>query len=438
MQRDKEGPFMSYKVESVNGCTKKIAFDFKTLDLTSEIKTSLLAKQKSANLKGFRKGKAPLSMVEKFYGPQIETDAVNQFVQNRFFEAVEKEDLRVVGYPTFENLKYEPGKSLSFDAKVEIFPEVKVKDVSGYKFEKEKVTIDDKDLEGVKKNYLANKAELKEVTDASVALDKGHMAVINFQGEKENGEKPENMKGEDYVLEIGSNTFIPGFEEGLLGMKKGDKKDVKLTFPADYHFDELKGAKVVFHVELLEIKEKITPEFTDALAKEFGFESVADFNEKNKKNLLKQRQRAASEKLHQSILEKLVAENPFEVPTALIAQQEHHLREEVSKTLKAQGFNDQMLAEYFEKWKADITTKALFQVRSGLILDTLAKQYEITSSDSEMDKKYEEMAEGTGLTADQIKKYYTSDENLKKNLSYAIREEKTFDKICSLAKVTEK
>ncbi|GAB4019060.1 MAG: trigger factor [Bdellovibrio sp.] len=429
---------MSYKVESVNGCTKKIAFDFKTLDLTSEIKTALLAKQKTANLKGFRKGKAPLSMVEKFYGPQIETDAVNQFVQNRFFEAIEKEDIKVVGYPVFENLKYEPGKSLSFDAKVEIFPEIKVKDVSGYKFEKEKVSIEDKDLDAIKKNYLSNKAEVKEVTDASVTLDKGHMAVINFQGEKENGEKPENMKGEDYVLEIGSNTFIPGFEEALCGMKKGDKKDINLTFPDDYHFDELKGAKVKFHVELLEIKEKIIPDFTDELAKEFGFESVADFNEKNKKNLLKQRERAASEKLHQSILEKLVEENPFEVPTALIAQQEAHLRDEVTKTLKAQGFNDQMLAEYFEKWKDDVTTKAIFQVRSGLILDTLAKQFEITSTESDLEKKYEEMAAGTGITVEQIKKYYTSDEKLKKNLIYAIREEKTFDKICSLAKVTEK
>ena len=122
---------MSYKVESINGCTKKLNFDFQTLDLSSEIKSAVLSKQRTANLKGFRKGKAPLSMVEKFFGPQIESDAINQYVQNRFFEAVQKESINVVGYPSFENLKYEPGKSLSFDAVVEVFPDVEVKDFSG-------------------------------------------------------------------------------------------------------------------------------------------------------------------------------------------------------------------------------------------------------------------------------------------------------------------
>ncbi|PIP93135.1 MAG: trigger factor [Bdellovibrio sp. CG12_big_fil_rev_8_21_14_0_65_39_13] len=429
---------MSYKVETVNGCTKKIVFDFQTLDLSAEIKTAVLAKQRTANLKGFRKGKAPLSMVEKFFGPQIESDAINHYVQNRFFEAVEKEKINAVGYPSFEKLKYEPGKSLSFEAVVEIFPEVTVKDFSGYKFEKEKVVIEDKDLDGIRNNYLSSKAEVKEVTDPSVSVDKGHMAVINFQGEKANGEKPENMKGEDYVLEVGTNTFIPGFEEGILGMKKGETRVLDLSFPEDYHFDELKGAKVKFTVDLLEIKEKITPEFTDEIAKEFGFESVADFNAKNKENLVKQRSRAVNEKLHQAILEKIISENTFDVPKTLIVQQEAHLKEEVTKTLKSQGFNDEMLEEYFEKWKGDITEKAIFQVRSGLILDTLAKQFDVQSSESDLEKKYEEMAVGTGITADQIKKYYTSDDKLKKNLAYAIREEKTFEKICSMAKVTEK
>ena len=123
---------MSYTVKNVNGCTKKIEFNFATLDLTKEIKAAVIRKQATTNMKGFRKGKAPLTMVEKVYGPQIESDALNQFVQTQLFEAVNKEKIKTVGYPTFENVKYESGKSVSFEAVIETFPELKLKDFSGY------------------------------------------------------------------------------------------------------------------------------------------------------------------------------------------------------------------------------------------------------------------------------------------------------------------
>ena len=121
---------MSYKIEQVNGCTKKLSFNFEKLDLSKEISAALAEKRKTVNLKGFRKGKAPLDMVEKFYGPQVQADAINRFVQNRFFEAVQKEELRVVGYPQIENMKYEGKDAMSFEATVEIFPEVELKDLS--------------------------------------------------------------------------------------------------------------------------------------------------------------------------------------------------------------------------------------------------------------------------------------------------------------------
>jgi len=419
---------MSYTVETINDCTKKITFNFEALDLTAEIKTAVAQKRKTTSLKGFRKGKAPLSMVEQVYGQQIESEALNQFVQNQFFEAVQKEDLKVVGYPTFENMNYDQGKSVKFDALVEIFPTVEVKGLNKIEVAQETVSISDKDVEDIQKNYLGSKAEMKEVSGSS-KLKKGQTAVLNFQGETADGEKPENMKGEEFLLEIGSNQFIPGFEEGMIGMKKGEKKVIELTFPGDYHVEELKDSKVKFDTELLEIKEKVFPEFTDELAKEFGFESVEDFQTKNKENLFKQKEREVLEKVHQEILEKLIEANKFDVPKSLVEQQENHLKEDLAKNLKGQGFNEEMLSEYFSKWSGDMTEKATFQVRSGLILDNLAKKYEVEASDSDFDAKITEMASGSGMEADQIKQYYSSDAKLKSNLMYAIREEKTFSKI---------
>ncbi len=427
---------MSYTVKSVNGCTKKLEFNFATLDLSKEIKQAVVRKQATTNVKGFRKGKAPLSMVEQVYGPQIESDALNSFVQSQLFEAVTKEKFKTVGYPAFENVKYDAGKSVSFDAVVEVFPEIKLADYSGYSFKKDSAEVTAEDMDKLTKNYLGSKAEMTEVTDAKAALKKGDFAVFNFEGVKADGSRPENMKGSEYLLEIGSGQFIPGFEDGMVGMKKGEKKNILLTFPADYHATELQNAKVTFECELLEIKEKKFPVLNDELAKEFGYESVADFNEKNKKNLAAQKERQAAEKLHQDILEKLVNENKFDVPATLVQNQEKYLQEDLAKNLKGQGFNDSMVAEYFERWKGDINTKANFQVRSGLVLDHLAQEFKIETSEADFNKKLEESAAMAGIDVETVKKYYSSNEQIKNNMMYAIREEKTFEALKKKIKVS--
>lgn len=427
---------MSYTIENVNSCTKKLVFNFDKVDLSKEIKEALLAKQATANLKGFRKGKAPLEMVQKLFGPQVENDALYRFISEQYYQAVKKENLRAVGYPQFGNTKYESGKSVAFEATVEIIPEFELKDYSKLTFKKDSDVVTDEDFETLKKNYLASKAQLEEVKDAEHKLAKGDFAVFNFEGEKADGSKPENMKAQEYMLEIGSGQFIPGFEDGMIGMKKGEKKDVKVTFPADYHEESLKNAPVTFHIELLEIKQKNFPEFTDELAKEFGFESVADFTTKNKERMALQKKREVQSKLQQEILEKLIEENQFDVPNALIQDQKESVKQDLSRTLKQQGFNDQMIGLYFERWDNDITQKAVFQVRSGLILDKLARKYNIEATESDLDAKIGEMVAQSGMKKEDIEKFYKQNENVKRNLMYAIREEKTFEALIKDMKVS--
>jgi trigger factor len=420
---------MSYTVKSINGCKKKFEFNFATLDLTKEIKLAVIKKQGASNIKGFRKGKAPIAMVEKLYGPQIESDALNQFVQTQLFEAINKEKIKTIGYPTFENVKYDNGKSVSFEAVIETFPELKLNDYSGFAFKKDKVEVTADDLDKLIKNYMGSKVEMTEVKDASATLKNGQFAVFNFEGVMANGDRPDNMKGSEYLLEIGSGQFIPGFEDGMIGLKKAEKKNIVLTFPTDYHATELQNAKVTFEVELLEIKEKNFPALTDEMAKEFGYESVTDFNDKNKVTLLAQKERQASEKLHQEILEKIVKENSFDVPGALIENQEKHVQDDLAKNLKSQGFSDSMMVEYFKKWHGDIHAKAEFQVRSGLVLDHLANEFKIETSESDFDKKIEESAKTAGIDVETVKKYYSSNAQVKSNMMYAIREEKTFEEL---------
>lgn len=274
-----------------------------------------------------------------------------------------------------------------------------------------------------------------EVKDEKAKLEKGQFAVFNFEGEKPDGTRPDNMKAEEFVLEIGSGQFIPGFEDSMIGMKKGEKKTIELTFPKDYHEADLKGADVKFDVELLEIKEKKVPEMTDELAKEFGFESVEDFDKKNRERLQNQKKREVQAKLQEQILEKLIEENNFDVPSALIEQQKQAVREDLGNNLKQQGFNDEMVKTYFEKWDEDVTQKATFQVKSGLILDKISKKYEVEATDADLDAKIQEMADQSGMEKAQLEQYYKSNEQIKQNLLYAIREEKTFEKLIQDMKV---
>jgi trigger factor len=258
---------------------------------------------------------------------------------------------------------------------------------------------------------------------------------MNFEGEKADGTRPENMKGAEYMLEIGSNQFIPGFEEAMIGMKKAEKKTIELTFPADYHQEDLKSAKVKFHVEVLEIKEKKLPELNDEMAKEFGFETAIDMQEKLKIRQVTQKARESQEKLHQEILEKLIAENKFDVPQLLIEDQKKSLIQDLSQNLKQQGFGEEMLQVYFEKWEDDVNQKAEFQVRSGLILDTLAKKYNVESTEADLEVKLAEMAAQSGMEVEQLKSFYLKNDKVKKNLLYAIREEKTFKAVITDMKV---
>jgi trigger factor len=420
---------MSYKIEDVSSCTKKMIFNFSEVDLTSEIKQELLKKQKESSLKGFRQGKAPLSMIEKLFRAEIENEAYRRFISNKFYDAVMKENLRTVGYPMFNNTKFSKEEGVSFEVMIEIFPEFELADISGLKFNKPVVMVTDEDVQNLKTQYASSKAELVELKDETTTLTKGHFAVFNFKGTKSNGESPAEMKGDEFLLEIGSKRFIPGFEDGMEGMKKGEQKDIELTFPEDYHEESLKNEKVTFHVELLEIKEKKLPEFSDEFVKEIGYEGVADFEEKTLKNLKRQKETEAKQKLNQEIIEKLVDLHKFDIPNTMLMMQEEAVMKDLEKTLKQQGFNDAMMKDYFVRWKEDIGKKAEFQVKSGLILDKMSEKFAIETVDADLEAKYAQMAEATGMKIEDIKSYYSKSKDVERNLRYAIREEKTFEKI---------
>ena len=418
---------MSYRIEEIGACTKKFLFHLDGIDLSEKIDASLKEMQKKSNLKGFRKGKAPLLLIQRVYGQQIEADVLYPFISDQFTEAIHKEGIQAIGAPRFINPKYDKDRAISFEATIEYLPEIKLNDLSHLSFTKGKTTVSDEDVKKVRDAELEKHTKMVESQDDVLA--KGHTAVINFQGERENGERPKDMKGEEFLLEIGSGSFIPGFEDALVGMKAEEKKEVPLAFPSDYHAEDLRNAKVKFEVELLEIKEKKRPELTDELAQELDYESQEDMEIKIRKRLEYQKEKEGSEKLNKEILDKLIKENQFEIPQTLIDDQEKAIQGHLFETLKQQKLSEFETKRYFDKWAGDMREKAIFQIRSGLILKKLAHDYSTEVSEQDMSDRYDEMAKQSGLTRKEIEAHYKKEEDAIKNLRYTIQEEKTFQKI---------
>lgn len=423
---------MAYKVESLSHCSKKLSFHYDSIDLSPDIQKGLKLKQQKANLKGFRPGKAPMSMIETLFRGEVENEVQRNFVSKEFFDAVEKEALKTVGFPMFSSVTFEANSEVKFEVTVEVFPEFELQNITQLNVTENPVVVTEEEFVQAKEQALKAHAQMIEIEDASVAVEKGHFVVINFVGHFEDGSEVPGAKANESLLEIGSGRFIPGFEDHLVGMKKDEAREFTVTFPADYHAEDLRSKNVCFKVTLLEIKEHQIPTYNDDFAKELEYDSVADYEKAIRENLQERKSAAERERVNQQIIDQILKMHSFDIPQSMIALQEDNIKKELKGNLKRQQFTDQMVEEYFVKWHDDVHQKAIIQIRTSLILDKIAESYQIEATDEDLEKKYAEFAERIRSTVEDVKKMYASHENIVSNLRYAIQEEKTLSKILEL------
>lgn len=426
---------MNYTVSDVNTCTKKLSFKLPNVDLKPHIQKALQSKQKTTEIKGYRKGKAPMSIIEKFYGPQIENEALSRYMYEQIDTAVKSEGINPIDYPKVENADYK-APNLNFEAVVEFFPKIEIKDLSKYSFKKDKVEVTERDITEAKDKYLKSRTTLEEVADENYKAQNGDFVNMNFQGKLKDGSAPDNMKGLDYSLELGSGNFIKGFEEAIIGLKKSDKKDIKLTFPEDYHAEDLKGQPVTFAIEVLTIKHKKAPSLNEDLAKELGFDSLDQMETSIRDTVKTQKDRASKDKIEKEILEKLAADHKVDVPELMVQNQKKALIDQVLPGLSRSGFNDDQIKDYIAKWGSELDEKAAFQVHTALILDQISKDHKIDVTPQDIELKYQEVAKSAGMSVEEVKDFYKKDQNNYRNFFYNIKEQKTFEKIFSLVKLS--
>ncbi|QQB06317.1 trigger factor [Macrococcoides caseolyticum] len=375
---------------------------------------------KQVNVPGFRKGKMPRPMFEQRFGVEaLYQDALDFILPDAYAAAVEEAGINPVDRPEIDIEQMEKGKELIFTAKVTVEPEVELGDYKGLEVEKEDTEVTEEDLNKAIEADLARKAELVVKEEGEVA--EGDVVNLDFDGYV-NEEAFEGGKAEGYDLEIGSGQFIPGFEEQLVGTKVGDEKDLTVTFPEEYHAEELAGKEAVFKVKINEVKSKEVPELDDEMAKELdeSVDSVDAYKEKYKKDLQEQKTLQAENNMKERLIAQAVENAKVDIPEAMINTELDRMMQEFEQRIAQQGLNLELYYQFSgqteEQLKESMKADAEARVKTNLTLAAIAKAENIEISDTDVDAELSKMSEQFGLSVDDIKAALGNGEVLKDDL----------------------
>ncbi len=372
------------------------------------MKKSYSKNVKHINVPGFRKGKAPRAMIEKLYGAEIfYEDAVNFVLPDAYDEAVKELELEPVDRPEIDLEDIKKGEAVIVTAKVQLKPEVKLGKYKGIKLEKVEYNVSDEDVDAEVAKALERNSRVIEIDDR--AVENGDIAVIDFEGFKD-GVAFDGGAGKDFELTIGSGQFIPGFEEQLIGANKGDEVTVNVTFPEDYHAEDLKGAAAEFKVKINAIKKKELPALDDEFAKDVSeFDTLSEYKEDIKKNLQEAKDAQAKAETEDKAIEAVAEKTEVEIPDCMIEQQLNMMLRDYDARLQGQGIS---LQQYFQmtgmtadKFKEQFKDHATQQVRVSLTLEAIAKAEKVEATAEDIEAEYTKIADSYQMKAEDIKKF---------------------------------
>jgi len=408
-----------------------ISLDAEEMAIAEQVAARKLAE--TVKVPGFRKGKTPIAVALKSIDPSVlQEEAVNNAISKSVAEAFLETKLQVLNRPEVEVKKFVPGESIEFTAQAEILPKVKLGDYKKLKVKVDKQEVSQTEIDEVVDRIRKGLAQKNSVKRSIVDGDE---ATIDFEGKKD-GLAFDGGKGSSYPLLIGSKQFIPGFEEGLIGHKKGDKLDLPLTFPDSYGVEGLSGKKVVFSIEIKDVKEIILPEKNDEFAKKAGpFTTFLDLEADIKRELLAQKTRESDEKLKEELINQLVEKSHVPVPEVLVQDQMKSIERDFNQNLMYQGLT---LEQYLksrnydskEKWLEDeVKNVAIKRVKSGLVLAELSKQEKVEATNLELDEKINQYKQQYAKNAEALSQFEKPE--VRRDIANRLLTEKTVDMLVS-------
>ncbi len=386
---------MSAKIEKLEHSMAKMTVEVSAEDFGKAIVKAYNRNKNKIQLPGFRKGKAPLPMIERMYGPEIfYEDAANFCINDTYPVEAEACGLEITSQPEFDVVDMGKGKPFIYTAEFAIRPEVKLGEYKGLEVKKMNIEITDEDVENELKTEQDKNSRMVDVTDRPVA--DGDTVQLDYAGTID-GEAFDGGTAEDQSLVIGSGSFIPGFEEQLIGLMPGDSKDVEVTFPEDYHAKELAGKAAVFACTIHSIKAKELPEIDDEFAEDAGFDSLDEYKADLKGKLIERRENEKKTAYENEAVEKLIAASEMDIADAMITSQAEQIFEDYARQLQGQGIPIDMFLNYQgmnkDKFLEQVRPEAERRIKTRLCLEELAKAENIEISEEKLNEELDKMAE---------------------------------------------
>lgn len=419
---------MSVQVEKLENSTVKLTIEVPAEQFDAAMQDVYNRQKKNISIPGFRKGKVPRQMVERMYGPEVfYDDAANQIMPQAYSDAAKESGEDIMSRPTVDIVQIEKGKPFIFTAEVAVRPDVKLGEYKGVEVTKIDTEVSDEEVETELNNERERNARTITVEDR--AIQSGDTAVIDFEGFAD-GKAFEGGKGENHNLEIGSGSFIPGFEDQLIGKNSGDEVEVNVTFPEDYHAEDLKGKDAVFKVKIHEVKAKELPEADDEFAQDVSeFDTIAEYRDSIRKKLEERKADMAKNEQKQEAIDKIVEASEMELPDAIVLTRADEIINQFAQQLAQQGLSMDQYMQYagtdIDQLRDSVRPEAVTRIKNQLVIDAIAKAENIEITDAEVEEELKKMAEMYNMELDKLKGYMTEEET--ENMKLDLASQKALD-----------
>ncbi|HBB61235.1 MAG TPA: trigger factor [Lachnospiraceae bacterium] len=430
---------MSVQVENLEKSMAKLTVTVSAEDFEKALQRAYQKQKKNISIPGFRKGKVPRQVIEKMYGAGVfYEDAANSILPGAYADAAKESGLDITSTPQIDVTQIEKGKDFIFTATVALKPDVVLGQYKGVEVPKPDRTVTDEDVEKALKEEQEKNA--RQITVEDGGAENGDSVVMDYEG-KIDGEPFEGGSAKNHTLVLGSGSFIPGFEDGLLGVKGGETRDVEVTFPEDYHAEELKGKKAVFTCKVEKVTRKELPELDDEFAQEVSeFDTLDAYKADVRKNLETKKEEAARQEIKDNAVSKAAQNSTIEIPAPMIDTQADRMIDNFARRLQAQGMSMQQYMQFTgsdeNMMREQVKPQAEIQIRNQLTLEKIAETENIQVSDEEVDQEIEKMAKAYNMEPDKMKEIIGDEE--KENIRKDLADQKAMDLVADAAVEVEK
>ncbi|MGD0586077.1 MAG: trigger factor [Oryzomonas sp.] len=427
---------MQVHVEEISPVKKRVNIEVPVEQVDAEIEKVYAGIQKRAKLQGFRPGKAPMQLIKRTYSDTMRDEVMRRILEQTLYKTLDEHKIAPVDSPTIESDIIQQGTPFKYCAVVETMPEILLKEYTGLSAKKEIYSPNQDSVEGELRRMRENMAQLVPLGDDAV-VENGHTVSVDYTFEVE-GFPEENSNAEDAEVEVGANRLLPGFEEQLVGMKCGEAKEISVILPEGYRNPGAAGKEGIFQVTLKEIKRKELPELDDEFARQFGeYDSMEQLRDKMAEYREKHETDRIQNELKERIIQALIEKNPLDVPESMVKRQLDHMLENLKNRLQSQRMSIEMMGLDESGFRDRFRDAAADKVRGGLLLMALVEKEEITVTDEDLAKRYEQTAAGNPEMLSRIKEYYEANHKVKDSIVAEIKEDKAIDFLLKSAVITE-